>query len=94
MRMEVVDAIVTERDEKRLLKDVVASVPEPMTHSEAGRLGGRGNKKAAGDAKGFNGTNVSYLAARLKRDQPDIAARIDEFPSMRAAAGQAGLQPA
>ena len=32
------------------------------------------------------GTSNKYLAARLKRDRPDIAARIDEYPSMRAAA--------
>jgi hypothetical protein len=31
------------------------------------------------------------LAARLKRDAPEIAARIDDFPSMRAAALAAGI---
>jgi hypothetical protein len=36
-------------------------------------------------------TSVSYLARRLKRDRPDIAARIDEFPSMRQAAIAAGI---
>jgi hypothetical protein len=38
-----------------------------------------------------HGTSVTYLAARINRDHPDIAARIDEFPSMRAAAIAAGI---
>jgi hypothetical protein len=37
------------------------------------------------------GGNPDYLAARIKRDAPDIAARIDEFPSIRAAAIEAGI---
>ena len=39
------------------------------------------------------GNNVSYLASRLKRDRPDLAARVEagEFKSMRAAAIEAGI---
>jgi hypothetical protein len=37
------------------------------------------------------GTSADYLAARIKRDHPEIAARIDEFPSVRAAAKAAGI---
>jgi hypothetical protein len=39
------------------------------------------------------GTSSSYLAARLNRDHPDIAARVEagEFRSMRAAAIEAGI---
>jgi hypothetical protein len=92
MRMEVVDAIVTEQDEKKLLRDVIAGVP-PL-----GKRGRPTMKDLAEQAdKGAYGTyrrgsnNVSYLARRLNRDRPDIAARIDDFPSMRAAAIAAGI---
>jgi hypothetical protein len=37
------------------------------------------------------GRGADYLAARLKRDAPEIAARINEFPSIRAAAKAAGI---
>jgi hypothetical protein len=39
------------------------------------------------------GTSADYLAARIKRDRPDIAARVEagEFKSMRAAAIEAGI---
>lgn len=42
-------------------------------------------------AKG--GNSADYLAARIKRDRPDIAARVEagEFRSMRAAALEAGI---
>ena len=40
-----------------------------------------------------HGNNADYLAARIKRDRPDIAARVEagEFRSMRAAAIEAGI---
>ena len=39
------------------------------------------------------GTSAVYLTARLRRDCPDIADRLDagEFPSVRAAALEAGI---
>lgn len=43
--------------------------------------------------QGKGGNRGSYLAARIKRDRPDIAERVEagEFPSMRAAAIAAGI---
>jgi hypothetical protein len=39
------------------------------------------------------GNSADYLAARIKRDRPDLAARVEagEFRSMRAAALEAGI---
>ncbi len=39
------------------------------------------------------GTRSAYLTARLRRDRPDLVARLDagEFPSVRAAAIEAGI---
>jgi hypothetical protein len=69
----------------------VAALPEAMPHAERGKMGGRGNK-ARSDRTSFpRGDNDAYLAARLKRDAPDIAARIDDYPSIRAAALAAGI---
>ena len=56
-------------------------------------MGGRG-KKAVVSNKSFvqGSTNATYLAARIKRDQPDIAEAVErgEYPSMRQAAIAAG----
>ena len=43
--------------------------------------------------KSGRGTDPSYLAARIKRDHPEIAARVEagEFKSIRAAAIEAGI---
>jgi len=37
------------------------------------------------------GRGTEYLAARIKRDRPDIAAHIDDYPSIHAAARAAGI---
>ena len=41
-----------------------------------------------------HGNDATYLAARIQRDYPDIAERLDagEFPSVRAAALEAGIE--
>ena len=39
-----------------------------------------------------HGTSSAYLAARIKREAPEIAARIHEFDSMAAAARAAGIK--
>ena len=39
-----------------------------------------------------HGTSSAYLAARIKREAPEIAARIHEFTSMAAAARAAGIK--
>lgn len=71
-----------------------------MSHVEAGAMGGRGKKagvKHTGFSRGSGNTNT--IIARLKRDRPDIAARLaaGEFefrgrPSARAAAKAAGIK--
>jgi hypothetical protein len=56
-------------------------------------MGGRG-RKASDQITGFQrGTRSSYLAARLKRDAPEIAAAAErgEYRSVRAAARAAGI---
>jgi hypothetical protein len=87
MQVEVVEAILAERNPERLLSDVINSVPVLRKH-------GRPSKDQEKDSDATFppiGRGVDYLAARLKRDAPDIAARIDEFPSIRAAARAAGI---
>lgn len=75
----------------------IAKVPAALTASEAGKLGGRGKKKAEKAVDHINsfggGTSADYIAARIKRDHPDIAARVEagEFKSMRAAGIVAGV---
>ena len=69
----------------------MAKAPELMTATEAGKKGGRGKRgtKLVTLSKGGN----DRLAARIKRDHPDIAARVanGEFKSIRAAALEAGI---
>lgn len=95
MRVDVVEAIIAEQDETRLLSDVIKDVPPlPKQEYGIGKAGPGRGKKTGADGTCFpsRGSNsVDYLAARIKRDHPDIAARIDEFPSMRAAAKAAGI---
>lgn len=93
MRVDVVNAIMSEKDETRLLKDVIDSVPDlPQQEYGAGKAGpGRGKKTADDVSRLSHGNSTDYLAARIKRDHPEIAARISEFPSMRAAAREAGI---
>jgi hypothetical protein len=67
-----------------------------LSAAEYGAMGGRG-KKAVADGNGFKppvGSNsTSYLAARLKRDHPEIAEAVKrgEYPLIRAAAKAAGI---
>jgi hypothetical protein len=90
MRVDVANAIVAEKDMSRLLKDVIDSVPT---------LNPNGTNQHTDIERGFDiikpsskgGTSAEYLAARIKRDAPEIAARIDSFPSIRAAAKAAGI---
>jgi hypothetical protein len=90
MRMEVVEAIITEQNEKRLLKDVIA---ETMRAAPP-----HGPAKTGRPIKGTTVVPLSKggndrLAARIKRDHPDIAAAVErgEYPSMRQAALAAGI---
>jgi hypothetical protein len=82
-------ADITER-----AKEAAANAGTIMKLDEAGKIGGRGNKARTNSA-GFSvrSTNTTYLAARIKRDRPDIAERIQagEFRSIHAAAIAAGI---
>lgn len=65
---------------------------EPMAkHGEIGN--GRGSPDNVRSTSADYGNRADYLAARIKRDHPDIAARVEagEFRSMRAAAVEAGI---
>lgn len=75
----------------------IADAPVAMTtdKSETGKLGGRGHK-SSGDAPQLNrqsSTSATRIAARLKRDHPEIAEAVlrGEYPSMRAAGIAAGI---
>jgi len=48
-------------------------------------------RKNGGATATTRGNSVDYLTARLQRDAPEIAARIDAFPSVYAAAKEAGI---
>ena len=80
----------------KVAMQTMAKAPELMTAIEAGKQGGRGNK-AVDNVNSFKtakgGNRDTYLAARLKRDHPEIAARVanGEFKSIRAAALEAGI---
>lgn len=78
-------------DAGKKVAETMAKAPELMTATEAGKKGGRGKRgtKLVTLSKGGN----DRLAARLKRDHPDIAARVanGEFKSIRAAALEAGI---
>ena len=82
-------------DAGKKVAETMAKAPELMTAIEAGKQGGRGNK-AVDNVNSFKtakrGNRDTYLAARLKRDHPEIAARVanGEIKSIRAAALEAG----
>ena len=62
-------------DAGKKVAETMAKAPELMTATEAGKKGGRGKRgtKLVTLSKGGN----DRLAARLKRDHPDIAARVE-----------------
>jgi len=84
-------APITER-QARTAAETLAAAPKIQTLTDAGKKGGRGNK-APDNVRGFSGNSQTYLAARLRRDHPEIAERVKagEFRSIRAAAIVAGI---
>jgi hypothetical protein len=79
-----------ERIEKERMKQAVKEAPVLAEHG----ANQHGDKSGVGDTKSSSkGTNATYLTARLKRDAPDIATRLErgEFKSVRAAAIEAGI---
>lgn len=82
----------------RALKSQGNNRPTAAEAIEAARelSGHGGDRRSENQVKDINlkrGPTAAYLAARLKRDHPDIVKRIDagEFPSIRAAAIEAGI---
>jgi hypothetical protein len=69
--------------------------PIPMQEIDLGKAGPGRGKKTGDHSTRFNrgSTSSSYLAARLKRDHPEIAAAVErgKYRSMRAAAREAGI---
>ena len=66
---------------------VMAEAEPLMQHGEIGR--GRADEDRPSDRRSIKaGENAAYLAARIKRDRPDIAHAVErgEYRSMRAAA--------
>ena len=73
--------------------ETMAKAPELMTATEAGKKGGRGKKASNLLTLPTSSNDKNRLAARIKRDHPEIAARVanGEFKSIRAAALEAGI---
>jgi hypothetical protein len=69
------------------VKDALETAPTPVGQ------GRRTDLQLLNNIKKLAGTHRDYLAARLRRDHPDICARIEagEFKSVRAAAIAAGI---
>lgn len=97
---DVVEAILAEENANRLVVAVREEVTaRRMQEAEALTKHGGDRKSEEVQYQGSNrtlkprGETADYLAARIKRDRPDIAARVEagEFRSMRAAALEAGI---
>ena len=86
---EVIERIIAERRDPRV---IVREAPVLAEHGEIGR--GRDRPDNIRSIPDY-GTRSSYLAARLKRDRPDIAAQLEAgaYPSVYAAARAAGIVP-
>jgi hypothetical protein len=91
---DVANAIIDEPDGSRRVAHVAAEVmarAKPLAaHGEVGK--GRGRVDNV-NSKTDGGNSADYLAARIKRDRPDIAERVEagEFRSIRSAAIEAGI---
>lgn len=79
------------------LQQVAAIVEEPegsaRTVATVLRAGPGRPKKGEGNSSQATiiGRGSNYLKARLERDHPEIAARLDQYPSVKAAAREAGI---
>jgi len=86
--------VLRERGNKKPTKnEAIKAGRELLSPEERGAMGGRGNKASDNITSFSRGTSQEYLAARIKRDHPDIVSRIEagEFTSIRAAALEAGI---
>jgi ribosomal protein L2 len=90
---EIVGAL--KRGDVSAAQDVISNAPEvPIQEIGKGKAGPGRGKKAFDTIKSFStGTSADYLAGRLKRDAPDIAAAVErgEYRSIRQAAIAAGI---
>ena len=59
----------------RELDEMLPEQPEPMSREETGAMGGRG-KKGTGDTRTFMHHTRNQLLAQLKRDHPELAAKV------------------
>jgi len=79
-------------------KAVAAAITAPELKAPGGNRHQVSNRNLKSETKPAvpirGGTNVEYRAARLKRDAPEVAARLarGEFPSVSAAFREAGLE--
>jgi hypothetical protein len=73
--------------------EIIAAAELPERKIGAGEAGpGRGKKTADQISRLSYGTGSSYLAARLKRDRPDLAAEVEAgHKKLRTAAREAGI---
>jgi len=76
-------------DRKVSASEAIAAAPKLAKHGEVGN-GRRGDNVTS---KPERGNRQSYLAARLRRDHPEIAKKVEQgrFKSIRAAAIEAGI---
>jgi hypothetical protein len=95
MRLDVVEAVLAEVDTQRLLGDVISAAERMREVSKLTDHGTNQHTREGHDniMSSRQGTSAAYLAGRLKRDRPDIAAQVEQgkFRSIRAAALEAGI---
>jgi hypothetical protein len=74
---------VTREEGERRLREKAAEImaraealPENEPPAEYGKKGGRGHKAVLARKAFSGGSDPAYLAARIKRDHPDLAAKV------------------
>ena len=88
------DQTIKERTARQAQELAEEAEDDPiMKPQEKGKLGGRGNKKDSTQDTSFSRTSSSHLARRIAAERPDILKRMKagEFPSVKAAAREAGI---
>jgi hypothetical protein len=88
-----IERIIHERSEREVAGAIRAAQASGPHGNLPGEMNSRNRVDVVNPAPTKGGNSQSYLASRLKRDRPDIAARVEagEFKSMRAAAVEAGI---
>jgi hypothetical protein len=77
MLIEEADAVMHENNDKTLLRDVLAARAMAIETKANLRRAGRLQKLDGSSIKGFpSGTSVEYAHRRLRKDRPDIHARV------------------